>query len=103
MFIRIGIICLAVLFSTVALAAPNLPHRDVRIKFKDKPYKEAIEILVSQTSLSVQFAKDLELDKKVSIDVESMNWDVVFTSVLEAYKMGYRFLSDKKIEVFKKD
>lgn len=85
----------------LAAVARVQPETAVRFVIKDRPYKETLTELFKLTNLKVQFAKDVNVDQNVSIDVESVRWGQLVTAVLDAYKMNYRYVSADTVEVYR--
>lgn len=85
-----------------AEAAPALPETPTKFWIKDRPYRETVTELFKLTPLKVEFAKGVDVDKTVSIDVQSVKWNTLLLAVIEAYGFQYRFKSADTVEIIKK-
>ena len=84
-----------------AIASGQLPEKKVKVMIKDKPFKDTMTELFKMTKLKVRFAKDLDIERSVYIDVESVKWSLIFTSAIEAYQLKYRFVRADTVEIYR--
>lgn len=80
--------------------ARKLPDQKIAFFYKDRPFRETMQVLCVHVKLKCVFAKDADTDMTYIIEVESLRWDTVFMSALNAYKFNYRWIDDSTIEIY---
>lgn len=95
----VGLVAMA---SAVAAIPRSIPEEYVKFWVKDIPYQSSITELFKLTKFKVQFTKDVKVEQTVSIDVQHVRWNVLLNAVLDSYNMGYRFVADDTVEIYKK-
>lgn len=97
-----GLASLFIVGGAFAAVPRQLPTEYVQFYVKDMPYQDSVRELFKLSKLKVQFTKDANVDKNVSVDVQKVRWPVLLGAILDSYGMGHRFVSDDTVEIFKK-
>lgn len=89
------------LFIAIEARAQTLPTQKISFFYKDRPFQETMIVLCKHVEIKCQFSKGADTDMTYIIEVESLRWDTVFLSALNAYKFQYRWIDGKTIEIYK--
>ncbi len=88
-------------FLALTAQARQLPNQKIAFFYKDRPFRETIIALCEHVEIKCLFTEKADTDMTYIIEVESLRWDTVFRSALNAYKFKYSWIADNTIKIYK--
>ena len=96
----ISLTILSLLISCFAFAQNN--KQNIKLNFKNVPISEVITSIEKQSTFNFFYNNDIELSKKISINITSSDIDKILSSLLKESSVNYK-ISGQRIVLFIKN